>query len=710
MGNVKKLQVANTTDEFSVPGVAFLKFADVEIPEFKEVANKDWILYGKNNLYPQYLTYLYNKSAKHGAIVNGKTKYIFGGGVQSASVETQPALNRDGETWNDLLPKCIKDGEIYGGHRLLIIWNMIGSKVADIFHIEFEKLRAAKEGGYYYKFNWSDPKEKEVYYKEFDPTDRTGVCIFAVNEYRPGANIYPLPEYLACNNYIEVDIEISKFHLSAIRNGMMPSKAIEFFIGDPPDEKKREIEKRFEKKFSGAENAGKFVMIFNTSKEKSVNITDLSASELDKQFDILNKTCQQEIFTGHQVTSPMLFGIKEEGQLGGATELYTAYQIFTNTYAKPKRQDYEKEVNYFQEINGQPTDLYLEDLDPIGNQIDIKDVINSLPKEYVFRLLGIPETDWDKPNIGQDNKPTQTIPIAPVTDGTLAADEPIVTNDAIRNLTTKQHQQLMRIIRQFSKGTLTKEAATVLLKTGLGLSDTDINSLLGVEEDAATTVEMAASFREQDEIIQMFNKCGDLKSDYHIIKQKKVKFSSDEDAAEDELFFFSQAFATVPKVSASETDILKLIEKDPLITPEVIAKALDTTPEYVTAKIARLVKKGLLKTSTETIGEDNQIERTLETPIDEITQDVTDNNQVEISVKYSYEGPQDSRNRPFCAKLMELNRLYSRFEIESISQRLGYSVFDRRGGFWTHKGTDITTPYCRHEWRSNVVVAKKGGN
>ncbi len=342
------------------PGVAFVKFADVEIPEFKEVRNKDYILYGKNNLYPQYLTYLYSKSAKHAAIVNGKTKYIFGGGFVSSTEDAPtklPAINRDGETWNDVGKKLVLDGELYGGYRLMIIWNNIGSKIADIFHIEFEKLRAGKDGGFLYKFNWADPKEEAIPYKEFDPNDRRGVCIFAYNEYRPGSNIYPLPEYLACNNYIETDIEISKFHLSSIRNGMMPSKAIEFFIGDPTDEKKREIEKRFERKFTGAENAGKFVMIFNSDPSKSVNITDLSASELDKQFDLLNKTVQQEIFTGHQVTSPMLFGIKEEGQLGGATELKTAFEIFINTYAKSKQADLETVVNYFQSLSGLPSDL-----------------------------------------------------------------------------------------------------------------------------------------------------------------------------------------------------------------------------------------------------------------------------------------------------------------------------------------------------------------
>ena len=76
-----------------------------------------------------------------------------------------------------------------------------------------------------------------------------------------------------------------------------------------------------------------------------------------------------------------------------------------------------------------------------------------------------------------------------------------------------------------------------------------------------------------------------------------------------------------------------------------------------------------------------------------------------ISIKYSYEWKEDvpdnekdtpdHPSRPFCKKMMELNRLYTRVDIEQISQRLGYSVFDRAGG-----------DDCRHCWISQIVVKK----
>ncbi len=144
-----------------------------------------------------------------------------------------------------------------------------------------------------------------------------------------------------------------------------------------------------------------------------------------------------------------------------------------------------------------------------------------------------------------------------------------------------------------------------------------------------------------------------------------------------------------------------MISKDKRITNELIAETLDVSEQWVVNKIAELVKKKLL-------GDDG---RTLLKPISEIAPKEAE----QLFIRYSYDWgnyvPGADRDlktsRPFCQKLMGLNRLYSRSEIEQISATVGYSVFDRRGGFWTRKGTDKTTAYCRHQWFTNIVKKKR---
>jgi hypothetical protein len=54
---------------------------------------------------------------------------------------------------------------------------------------------------------------------------------------------------------------------------------------------------------------------------------------------------------------------------------------------------------------------------------------------------------------------------------------------------------------------------------------------------------------------------------------------------------------------------------------------------------------------------------------------------------------------------MQLDKLYTRAEIEAVSARLGYSVFDRRGGWWTMPNGDHS-PSCRHLWMAQTVIKK----
>jgi hypothetical protein len=704
---------AKFEDDEDFSPIVVLKFADSAIPVFKESRNKDYIKYGERNDYPEYLTRLFDKSGKHGAIVGGKAKYIFGKGFENGNF----IVNRLGESLNDVIKKATLDVEIYGGFRLEVIWNRAG-KIGEIYHVDWGTLRVGKEGGFYWKECWTvkgmnglsadNTREPETFIPAYDPKEPYGSQIYSYNEYRPGQRYYPLPEYIACNNYIETDIEISKFYLSSIRNGMMPSKMLQFYMGDPGEEKKKALEKSFARKFAGAENAGKFVLVFNAGgKDKTVDVQDLSGSELDKMFVELNKTVQQEIFSGHKVTSPMLFGIKTEGQLGGNTELQLAYTIFRSTYADPKAEAIDKEVSYLMSFSMYPGQYELTPTDPVGIQIDIKDIINSLPKAFVFEKVGVPRDQWALPNVGSDNKASD--PTQPIAAPAVAPGEQAAVNEAIKNLTAKQHQQVMRIMRQHAKGQLTDIAAKALLRTGYGLGENDINELLGIQSVAAAAFEDMTEDERTDAVVAMFDACGDAKDDFEIIKSKKVLFSSEEEAAEDEPIFMQAAFKTYD-VTATENKILELIKKDKRITPDVIAQTIGQTKGYVEAKIASLEKRGLLDSSTTMDGADEIIERVVPEASDITAPPPTSKiPPTQIYVKYSYEvkpgiGPSViPTTRPFCRKMVALNRLYSRADIEKISARLGYSVFDRKGGWWGDK------PECRHRWVSHVVV-KKGGD
>lgn len=712
--------------------IVFLGFADNKMPEFKEVKSKDWILYGEDNKFPQQLLYLYNKSSNHNAIINGKVIYIFGKGFEQGNVQVNPM----GETYNKVFKKFIHDIEIFGGGRLEVLWLMGGK--AELRHIPFHYLRRAKEkNGYWYSKNWekyTQPEFRPVFVPDFDDKNKKGAQILAYNEYRPGVEEYPLPGYFGALNDIETDVEISKYNLSIIKNGMFASKMIVFNNGEPTKETKQKIERDFKNKFAGSENSGNFMLVFNTDPAKAPIINDLSTTDLDKLFDQLNKTTQSEIFSAHLVTSPMLFGIKTEGQLGGRSEIVEAYEIFKNTYINDKQQAIEEVDKMLAPLVG-VTSSKIIPVEPISEKLNAIDFKDMLPEAWVFEQLGIDPTKY---------QPAQ--PVQPTMQNAV--------NENLKNLTGRQFQQLTRVLNRFRKGKIQRQEAELLLRDSYGLNPEDISELLSeqtfskmtfsikipdadlikllsdffgdeftnasdrkrrqfidnyrkAESDQNEQIKKYGSvekwylsgegrsflFSQDEEDVSVFSEFGDAKSNYTVVKS--MRFDGD----------FTGEYMAFADLSQVDSNILNMIKKDKRIDPKDIAAAVNSSPEYVSKRLDEMLKEGVLTQTSKVQGIDTIIERAVNP---EVIDYRPKPQTVDVYVKYTYEKRPEAKGaeiidttRPFCKRLIELDRVYTRSEIETVSQRLGYSVFDRAGGFWGHK------PQCRHEWRRLLVIKKK---
>jgi len=142
-----------------------VKFAQAEQPKFEERKGQGYIQYGENNDYPDYLLKLYKESSKHGAIVKGKSNYIYGKGF---NFPAGLKANTKGETWNGIFKKAVKDDEIFCGYYLQIVYNLEG-KIKDVYHIDFKKVRSNKDGTkFHVKNDWNDTKEKVRIYSAFN--------------------------------------------------------------------------------------------------------------------------------------------------------------------------------------------------------------------------------------------------------------------------------------------------------------------------------------------------------------------------------------------------------------------------------------------------------------------------------------------------------------------------------------------------------------
>jgi len=648
-----------------------VSFAQAKQPKFSEKRGSGIVNFGDDNTYPSFLNELYLESPKHGAIIKSKSTYVFGNGFSGELPNANPY-----ETWNDILRNCVLDFEKFGGYYFQIVWSKSGM-IAGVYYLKFHKVRTnADNTGFWVKDEWdfnkqlsAKDKAKERFYSAFDVNDRQGTQILFVKGIGEQNDVYPLPSYIQAINYIDADRLMSRHILGMAKDGFVASKLINFNEGEPTAEQKQAIEKGLEKKFTGSEGK-KFMVSFNKNPANAVTVADLGSSQLTKEdFTNVNNLIQQEIFASHQVTSPMLFGIKTEGQLGGRTELRDAYEIFKNTYVNERQQIHEEIFTGLFMLSGISQPAKIVPTEPIGIEVT-PDIIVSLglPKKYFLDKLGINLEDY--PELIQPQG-TQLV------------------NDNIKNLTGRQQQNINRIVRQFEAGKITRAVAVSMLKSGYALSDEDVIAFLGDEVQQFSAVDP----------VQHFAEFGEKRSDFVLLKQYDFKKDSD---------YVNECFAEIKKLDKLSSDILAMISKDKKITPEAIAEATGKDIKLVNSILQELV-------DSEYIKEKNGI-RTLTKPLSEVEE--VKPSSTKILVRYSYEWktevPYEERNlsdtgphqsRSFCKRLMRLDKFYTRSDIETISQRVGYSVFDRAGGWWTMPDGDHSTS-CRHRWVANVLIKK----
>jgi DNA-binding transcriptional regulator YhcF (GntR family) len=651
-----------------------LSFAEAKQPEYKEKKGEGggYIEFGHKNEYPNYLVDLFNKSAKHNAIIKGKVNYITGNGFKIVG-DTDPigeqfiASANQSESLTEVLRKVSTDIEIFGGAYLQIIWSQVGENLNQIYHIDYTKVRANEDNTqYWYSDNWKDSKYKREVYNAFNSQLRTGTQILYLKEYRPNLNAYALPGYFGALNYIESDIEISKHVLGNAQTGFSASKLITLPNGEPTDDEKRTIERKFTDRFTGSDGK-KFILSFTNDASRKPIVDDLGASDITKEdFQNVDKLIQQNLYAGHQITAPDLFGISTPGQLGSRQQMRDSYEIFKNTYVNDKQIYLEQVFSLLAKLHGATSELQIVPVEPIAIEFDNTIIAANLTKDEIREKLGMPALEAKTTSTIQD------------TVDAINSLSPLVATKVLNSMTANE------------------------IRAIVGLIPTESGEQ--VVPDGATFAEFSKTKFSEDDIIAMFAEYGESRSDYAIFKTREVFSSSVNDMEEEMNMEFAEQALTV-----LEANILDLIQKDKRISAEIIAGTIKTDVNIVKRVLEGLKDRKIIKSTNE----NGTTVNVLVNPLSKLNAPKPQTTTFQLRYSYQFKTiiPINERNsidhpsRPFCARLMQLDRLYTRAEIESLSARLGYSVFDRRGGWWTMPNGEAS-PSCRHRWMTETVIKK----
>jgi len=305
---------------------------------------QNWIpfgVYGHDDFFDA-VTTTFNVSTTNAACIEGIADLIYGKGIYSKNEVNNKMLQK-------LIPqeetkRVAFDLKLYGNACYQVYWNDDHTQIIKFYHVPVQYIRAEKLlshpkiQNYFYCTDWND--QKKIKEKKKIPafgTSNEKCEILYIKNYTPNLYYYSLPDWVSAMQFCISEGEISNLHLNNITNGFLPAVMLNFNNGVPAPEERETIEDLVQAKFTGTDNAGRFMLSFNDDPATKPTLDIIDIPNLHEKYDYVADYTQDRILVAHRVTSPLLFGIrtKNNGFSSQSEEMKTAFSILQTMTISP---------------------------------------------------------------------------------------------------------------------------------------------------------------------------------------------------------------------------------------------------------------------------------------------------------------------------------------------------------------------------------------
>lgn len=348
------------------------QFKVASVPVFSEVLSRTpWVLWGDNNLMPNYLLNQFNNCAIHKAVIGSKLNQIMGDGIISLNnpMSTVHLVNGK-ENIEEVIRKCTLDFLLFGMFAVQVIWSNDRKSISEIYHMDVSRIRMGKLNeddeisSYYYSSDWSNVRK---YTPEditpFNQKEKDPVQLYVYKSYQPNQTYYSVPDYSGAMAAIAIDVEVKNFHQNNLRKGMTPSLWINYVNGVPSVEEQRIIARSLFSEYSGTDQAGQAIISFSESKELSPEVIQIPRNDNDGYYSALYNDITQTILSGHRISSGELFGVSTASGLTSKDDIVNHAEYFRKSVIIPYQNEilptFNKLLSLFSE---KPTTLEVKPL------------------------------------------------------------------------------------------------------------------------------------------------------------------------------------------------------------------------------------------------------------------------------------------------------------------------------------------------------------
>jgi hypothetical protein len=352
-----------------------VNLASYNRPQISEDKKRDWVNYGDDNNYYQYLIDLYTNSTTNHSIINGVVNMMYGKGLDALNNNQKPneyASMRSIISDNCLRKVCL-DLKLLGEGSFQVLYK--DGEVIKAEHFPRQTLRAEKcnEDGdieaYYYSADWTKVKQndhpKRIAAFGFGNGKESEIKI--CKKYVSGYDYYCPVDYQGALAYAELESEIADYLINDVQNNFSGTKVVNFNNGVPDSNQQLQIKNDVMRKLTGARGE-KVVIAFNNNAESKTTVDDIPLNDAPAHYEYLSNECSKKLIVGHRITSPLLLGIRAEnnGLGSNADEIKTASLLFDNITIKPYQDLLCECIDDILAVNGISLKLYFKTLQPLS--------------------------------------------------------------------------------------------------------------------------------------------------------------------------------------------------------------------------------------------------------------------------------------------------------------------------------------------------------
>ena len=354
--------------------IEILKLSAYTSPTIQENKKTNYIEYGNDNNYFQYLIDRFLYSSTNNAIITGTVNMIYGKGIDALDSSKKPNEYAQMKSLikGDMLKKVALERKMLGMAAIQVVKEK--GIVRKLEHFPMHTLRAEKcndkgeiEAWYYYP-DWTKkkPSEQAKRIPAFGFGNGNEVELFIIKPYVSGFHYYTPIDYSGALPYALLEEEIGDYLINDVKNGFSGTKVINFNNGIPSDEKREEIKSDVLRKLTGSKGE-KVIVAFNSNADSKTTVEDIPLNDAPAHYEYLSKECFEKLIVGHRVTSPMLLGIRDTGGgLGNnADEIETATLLYDNLVVKPYQLEIIDALDDILAVNDISLKLYFKTIQPL---------------------------------------------------------------------------------------------------------------------------------------------------------------------------------------------------------------------------------------------------------------------------------------------------------------------------------------------------------